>query len=145
MSEPVNHQPTDDSETAALDEAWAALGQMLAAAEMPLDEKKLVERVCERLEGRRRARRRRVAAFALAATLLAAITLAWPRERSSMRVIAARPQPDFAWHDELEDEIVVAQSDFSSVEAEMYASFEPADWLQDNVEVLQFEMDRSPL
>lgn len=135
----------DDPESAVLGETWAAFGQILSAVELPLDEAKLVERVCERLNRRRRIKRRLVASFAMSAALLMAVTLASRDRPPKARTVAAAYDPDFSWHDELDAEIVLTKSDLDWAEAELHTSMEPAHWLQEEVDVLQSDIESSPL
>lgn len=135
----------DDLESAALGEAWAAFGQILSAVELPLGEARLVERVCERLDRRRRIKRRLVASFAMAAALLLAVMLASRDRPRTARTVAAAYDPDFSWRDELDAEIVLAKSDLDWAETELHASLEPAHWLQEEVNVLQSDIESSRL
>ena len=134
----------DDPESAALGEAWAAFGQILSAVELPLDEARLVERVCERLNRRQRIKRRLVASLAMAAALLVAVTFASRDRPPKARTVAAAYDPDFSWRDELDAQIVLAQSDLDWAEAELHTSMEPAHWLQEEVDVLQSDIESTP-
>ena len=71
----MDHDPLIDPQ---LEEAYAAFGQLLAAAEQPLDEQALAARIARRLN--RQARRRRLqfaaaGALAMAASLVVAVTM----------------------------------------------------------------------
>ncbi|HEV3003065.1 MAG TPA: hypothetical protein VGX78_01325 [Pirellulales bacterium] len=68
-------EAVDPAENAALNEAWAALGQLLNAAQTPLNEAAFVDAVCMRLSQRRRQVRWKV--LALAASVLAVVGATW--------------------------------------------------------------------
>jgi hypothetical protein len=70
-----DNEAAERAETDAMNEAWSALGQLLDAAQTPLDEATLVDAVCRRL-ARRRVQSWRLA-LALAASILALVGGAW--------------------------------------------------------------------
>ena len=87
----MDHDPLDDPQ---LEEAYAAFGQLLAAAEMPLDEQALTARVAARVNRQVRRRRLRFAAAALAvaATLAVAVSI-FRVERPGEEAVAVAAAP----------------------------------------------------
>lgn len=142
---------TDDTETAALDEAFSALGQLLAAAEPPLNEGELVRSVCARLGRRRTAQRRSTAVLAMAAALLLALGLAWwprPAARPAVAVVPRLQSPavaDFAWHDELAEEVDHATFALWSIESRAQTGGHRAYWMLQEMDELEHEMELNPL
>lgn len=149
----LTSEPNDNAERAALDEAWAALSHLLAASQPDLSESLVVRQVCGRL-ARRRARRRRItAALALAAAVALIVSIAsWPRV-APHREIARAPQPnqstaamaDLGWDDELADEIESTAWSLGAVQSEVRGSFEPARWVQEEMDELESEIELSSL
>ena len=139
--------PDDDAETAALDEAWTSLAQLLAACQPALDEQSLVSQISGRLERRRRTRRRLSAGLALAAVVLVAVGVRWwaaaPNELAPER--PNMPEADFAWHDEIEDDIELTRFDVMLVEAEAHRRVDPLEWVGRDLDELEWEMEVSPL
>lgn len=141
---------TDDPAAAALDEAWSAFGQLLAAAAPQLDEDKLVRQIDGRLV-RRRAKRWTYAALVLAASVMLAIAW-WPRE-SSQRQVARAPQStvfaetaaDFGWHDDLSDEIESATWTLAAVQSEARGDFDRARWVRQEMDELEWDLELSSL
>ena len=145
-------RPNDGTETAALDEAWSALRQLLASTQPRLDEEAVVRQVCRRL-ARRRARRRRFAVLALAAAVLLAVGIAgWPRFAPQLQVArtpqiagTAATRADFGWHDELADEVESATSTLGLVQSQVRGDFDRARWVQQKMDELESEMELSSL
>ena len=145
-------RPNDGTETAALDEAWSALRQLLAATQPRLDEENLVRQVCGR-HARRRAKRRRFTVLALAATLFLGVGVMWWTQVSARLQIARGPQiagpaaaiADFAWRDELAEEIESATSTLASVRSQVRGEFDRARWVQQEMDELESEMELSSL
>jgi hypothetical protein len=154
MSDPKHLPPCDDAEAAALDEAWSALGQLLAAGGPRLDQDEVVRSVCARLARSRTIHRRLIAALLTAAALLLAVGAAWwPRLADQQVVAAARKQQvqiqpavaDFAWHDELADEVNQARLALWTIENRVQVAGIQAYWVLQELDDLEREMERSPL
>lgn len=142
----------DDAD--ALDEAWAALAQLLAAGGPKLDEGQVVRGVCSRLARKRTIHRQLTAALAMAAALLVAVGAAWwPRLADQPVVAAARKQQsrfqpavaDFAWHDELADDVDQARLALWSIEDRVQLAGNQAYWVLQELDDLEREIQRSPL
>jgi hypothetical protein len=164
MSE-TRHDPFDEPQLA---EGWAAFSQLLAAAEMPVDEARLLSNIASRLE--RRARRRRFVygsvGLAAAASILvmASIYARAPRGERTVAVatggdvstagsVATAPTDEVStstasfspWVDELGKEVALLSQEAEEVQERWQLPPDSIALLQSQVDRFEEEMADSAL
>ncbi len=153
-----------DPETASLREAWLALGQLLETAH-PATDLPVQPRAAPR--ARRRPRWLVPAAVALAASLLIGVTVVWtvrglgpssdassggmalegasPSASIAQRPSRALPEAKLAWHDTLDNEIVLAGQAVVSAQEDWPILADASNSVQYGLQQVEKDVQGSPL